>query len=82
MTFWARSLEFHRLGSSAAAFSSSSRFLARSQSKMPPQQADRLLDFIDPELDFRTHVKGFPAMLALPRFLSRGSRRCKPGGVM
>jgi hypothetical protein len=56
ITFWARSLEFQRFGSSAAAFSSSSRFLARSQSKMPPQQADHLLDFIDKGLDFGAHL--------------------------
>ena len=35
---------FQKSGSSAAAFSSASRALARSQSKMPPQQAHRLLD--------------------------------------
>ena len=38
--FCARSGEFQRSGSSAAAFSSARRALARSQSKMPPQQAD------------------------------------------
>jgi hypothetical protein len=36
-----------RSGFSAAAFSSSSRRSALSQSKMPPQQRERLLDFVD-----------------------------------
>jgi hypothetical protein len=30
--------------------------LARSKSKMPPEQADRLADLIDGGLDFRTHL--------------------------
>jgi hypothetical protein len=55
ITFWARSGELHRSGSSEAAFSSSRRRLAVSQSKMPPQQGDRLLDFIDDGLDLGAH---------------------------
>jgi hypothetical protein len=42
-------------GSSARAFSSSRRRLAISQSKMPPQQADGLLDFVDGADDLGTH---------------------------
>jgi hypothetical protein len=41
--------------SSALAFSSSRRRLAASQSKMPPQQGDGLLDVIDGAGDFGTH---------------------------
>ena len=59
ITFCARSGEFQRLGSSAAAFSSARRVLARSQSKMPPQQADRLLDLVDDRLDFGAHLPVF-----------------------
>jgi hypothetical protein len=43
------------LGSSAAAFSSARRAFALSQSKMPPQQADSLLDLFDDGLDFGAH---------------------------
>jgi hypothetical protein len=56
---WARAGEFQRFGSSAAAFSSARRLLARSQSKMPPQQADRLLDLFDGFLDLRSHFGTF-----------------------
>jgi hypothetical protein len=42
-------------GSSALAFSHSRRFRAGSQSKMPPQQAYGLLDFVDNDLGFCTH---------------------------
>jgi len=41
--------------SSALAFSSSRRRTDLSQSKMPPQQADRLLDFADGAFDFGSH---------------------------
>jgi hypothetical protein len=41
--------------SSALAFSSSRRRTDLSQSKMPPQQGDRLLDFVDGTLDFGAH---------------------------
>jgi hypothetical protein len=56
MSFCARSGEFQKEGFSTAAFSSASRCFARSQSKMPPQQADHLLDFIDGRLDFGAHA--------------------------
>lgn len=36
-------------------FNQSSRLIAWSQSKMPPQQAYGLLDFVDDVLDFRAH---------------------------
>jgi hypothetical protein len=55
MTDWARALSFHSFGSSAAALSSASRALARSQSKMPPQQTDGLPDFFNDGLDFGAH---------------------------
>jgi len=41
--------------SSARAFSSSRRRTDMSQSKMPPQQGDGLLDFFDGAFGFRTH---------------------------
>ncbi|MGO6674125.1 hypothetical protein AB9E29_28720 [Rhizobium leguminosarum] len=42
-------------------FNQSSRLIAWSQSKMPPQQGDSLLGFIDHVFDFRSH---FPASLS------------------
>src|SRR5690348_4468452 len=55
ITRWARLVSFQRFGSSAWAFSSSSRLRALSTSKMPPQQPDGLLDIIDDGLDFGAH---------------------------
>jgi hypothetical protein len=46
---------FQSEGSSALAFSSSRRRVDLSQSKMPPQQAEGLLDLIDGSLNFGTH---------------------------
>jgi len=51
---------FQKLGSSAALFSSASRCVAVSTSKMPPQQSERLLDVGDKGLSFRAH-KSFHA---------------------
>jgi len=45
----------HNSGSSARAFSSASSLSALFQSKMPPQQPDRLLHFFDNIRDFGTH---------------------------
>src|SRR4051812_30531412 len=56
ITDWARPLSFHRLGSFAASVSSSRRFSDVSQSKMPPQQPERLLDGLDRRLDFGAHA--------------------------
>jgi hypothetical protein len=47
---------FQNFGSSAEAFSSARRAWAASGSKMPPQQADGLLDFVDQCLDFGAHA--------------------------
>jgi hypothetical protein len=55
MVFCAASASFQRLGSSAAAFSSARRFWAESQSKMPPQQPDRLLGIVYEVRDFSAH---------------------------
>jgi hypothetical protein len=43
-------------GDSVCAVSASRRSCAVSQSKMPPQQAQHLLDVGDGFFDFRTHV--------------------------
>jgi hypothetical protein len=43
------------LGSSASWFSSASRAVDFSTSKMPPQQSDRLLDLFDETFDFGAH---------------------------
>jgi hypothetical protein len=64
MTACARSGESQSLGSSTAAFSSASRRFARSQSKMPPQQANGLLDPSDNVLDFGAH-SGFRLWLEM-----------------
>jgi hypothetical protein len=55
MIFCARAGSFQRFGSSTAAFSSARRFWDLSQSKMPPQQAQRLLDLVDLGLGFGAH---------------------------
>jgi hypothetical protein len=55
MIFCAASASFQRFGSSALAFSSARRRWALSQSKMPPQQPDRLLGFVYEVLDFGAH---------------------------
>jgi hypothetical protein len=47
---------FQKSGDSVCAFSAARRTSAVSQSKMPPQQGQNLLDFGDGFLDFRTHV--------------------------
>src|SRR5689334_18061503 len=55
ITRCARLVSFQRFGSSAWVFNSSRRLRALSTSKMPPQQPNRLLDFIDNGLDFGAH---------------------------
>jgi hypothetical protein len=55
MTSWAFCGSFQSAESSARAFSSASFRWALSQSKMPPQQSDRLLHFIDKRGDFSAH---------------------------
>jgi hypothetical protein len=55
MIFCAASELFQRFGSSAWAFSSARRFWAVSQSKMPPQQSDRLLGGFGERFDFGAH---------------------------
>jgi len=58
ISFCAACASFQMAGSSALAFSSSRRRLAASQSKMPPQQGDGLLDFVNGAGDFRSHGGG------------------------
>jgi hypothetical protein len=55
MAFCAAVESFQNLGSSAFAFSSSSRRRADSGSKMPPQQRQRLLDLLGDGLHFGAH---------------------------
>ena len=69
--------------SSAFAFSLLSSWTERSQSKMPPQQAYGLLDFVDDRFDFGTHA-ATPLLMslkgtALP--LREAARRCKAAGT-
>jgi hypothetical protein len=59
MTFCALAGSFQNSGASTSAFSSASRLCALSQSKMPPQQPDGLLDGIDLGFDFSAHA-AFP----------------------
>src|SRR3974377_1276532 len=60
MRAWASCGLFQIVGSSALAFSSSSRRSALSQSKMPPQQVDRLLDFADRAFGLWAHELVLP----------------------
>src|SRR5438477_1996123 len=55
ISFWAFWGSFQRLGSSASLFSSASRAVDCSTSKMPPQQPDRLLDLFNEAFDFGAH---------------------------
>ena len=55
ISFCAAVGSFQMAGSSALAFSSSRRRSDLSQSKMPPQQGDGLLDVVDAALGFRAH---------------------------
>ena len=55
MTSCAARGSFQRLGSSTCSFSCSSRLSARSQSKKPPQQGERLLDLRDMGFGFGAH---------------------------
>jgi hypothetical protein len=57
MTFWACAGSFQRSALSASAFSSASRRVEASQSKMPPQQSNGLLDRIDQGLMFGAHER-------------------------
>jgi hypothetical protein len=57
ITAWASAGLFQSVLSSAFAFSSSRRLTELSQSKRPPQQFKRLLDFIGHGLDFGSHSK-------------------------
>ena len=52
----ARCGSFQKSGASALAFSSSRRRTALSQSKMPPQQGERLLDLVDGSFGFCAHL--------------------------
>jgi hypothetical protein len=56
MTFCAASGSCHRFGSSARAFSWSSRRATLSRSKMPPQQRQRLSDLVGHRLGLCTHT--------------------------
>ena len=55
MTFWAACGLLQRLGSSARLFSPAKRAGALSQSKMPPQQRERLADGLGKLLGFGAH---------------------------
>ena len=55
ISFWAAAGSFQSAGSSALAFSSSRRRQAVSQSKMPPQQGEGLLDVVDGAFGFGAH---------------------------
>jgi hypothetical protein len=55
MTFCADAGLFQSFGSSALAFRSARRFGAVSQSKMPPQQAQRFLDLVGDVLGLGAH---------------------------
>jgi hypothetical protein len=52
---WAASASSQRVGSSTRAFSSSRRRSEGAQSKTPPQQFDRLLDFGRGGFDLSSH---------------------------
>jgi hypothetical protein len=57
MIFCAASASFQKLGFSTLAFSSASRRVAASTSKMPPQQPQGLLDRLSERFGFGAHEK-------------------------
>jgi hypothetical protein len=59
MIFCALAGSSQKVASSTLALSSFSRRVDFSQSKMPPQQPDRLLDGFHHRFDFRTHCSSF-----------------------
>ena len=52
---WARRESFQKSGASASRSSAASRALARSGSKMPPEQGQGLSDVVDDRLGFGAH---------------------------
>jgi hypothetical protein len=57
-------------------FSSASRAVDVSTSKMPPQQPDRLLDLFDKSLDFRAHAWFHVSVMTRPDVTApRASRK-------
>jgi hypothetical protein len=71
MIFCAASALFHRSGSSTLAFSSASRRVAASTSKMPPQQSHGLLDLFDERFGFGAHDGHFLNKWQADRSLNR-----------
>src|SRR5689334_3645125 len=70
---------FQMAGSSDLAFSSSSRRVALSQSKMPPQQGDGLLDLFDGALHFGAHDDSPPAHIGSePPFVKLIASKARP----
>src|SRR3954447_12343801 len=61
-TFWAPSGSSQSFGSSARSFSSARRRFATSQSKMPPQQRQRLRDVVDDRLYLGAHYAHPPSI--------------------
>ena len=90
ISFCAAAASFHSVGSSARLFSSARRASATSQSKMPPQQRDRLLDLVVQGVGFGGHrsphdpVRKARRQYSPPRLLSTPPRPAGggPAGVV
>src|ERR1700674_1723223 len=70
------------LGSSARRLSSARRFSDFSKSKRPPQQPDRLLDFLDEGLDFRAHACSGRLDALLDQLMHGRDRRHRLAGML
>jgi hypothetical protein len=64
MSFCALAASSQKLGFSDCAFRTSRRLRDESQSKMPPQQVDRLLDFECHRLDLGAHA-AIPSLMVM-----------------
>ncbi|CUW88934.1 conserved exported hypothetical protein [Agrobacterium fabacearum CFBP 5771] len=77
ISFCASVASFQRVGSSALLFNQSSRLIAWSQSKMPPQQAYGLLDFVDYVHNFIAHFAGSSPSFKLVAQINAGGADVK-----
>jgi hypothetical protein len=78
ISFWAAAASFHSAGSSARLFSSARRASAASQSKMPPQQGNGLLDVVNGARDFRAHGGDIRTRIAKVKPVTAAARLSSP----
>src|SRR5262249_35812356 len=82
INFCALCASFQRLGSSAAAFSSSRRLRRLSQSKAPPQHSEGLLELVFDTVDVYCHHLFIPSSLHLSRESMDPSNKCEDDALI